>query len=1300
MGTGCGYTSSHGRPDEVVASETLNNHLRCNSSFVQDIFQAQYRSSLRCPRCQCESNTFDPFMCVSLPIPHVELMPIFVTVVYLNQQPKQVCLGVSVVCGSSFGELRRTLAQDCGLELASLIIVEVDGSGFHRTFADDCSVDSIGSGGSVHAIELPVDAAPAEDQGPFVLVTWLNVVAAEPCYVRFGGVYQSQVARDISYRDLQKLLLKEMTTMVTTQTLTSQQEEGVFQVRVCEGSEEGVSIASSVELPLYSQSVDQALALCCPHQPQHLKLLLLWQAHTKQKYIVDDVDHVEKHSSVEELKRSPPQPPPTTLSDCLRRHSSAEQLSCVYTAQLHSSAEQLSSGDAWHCPSCDRKEQGVKRLMLWSAPQILVLHLKRFRQNSLNSNSSSKLNTFVSFPLTDVDISEYVAQRNSYTTCATAKQSITKSSPENCKKKSGANNTDDSKDKTITTVSNVGSGVWSPWRKPKRLYQQQQLEDKHVYDLYAVCNHHGKDLQGGHYTAVCHNPSSGEWYEFDDSRVKQIPEDKVVTQDAYLLFYQRRQSNDGPCATTVLNKEHWSYRIPRDCLPASLNPPIAKQPTASETVVKPTPCSTSTSTSPTTEPMVTSTASTDAPPAPTSPLQSDDAVTTTPTPPSATLPAWKPFERGRSYGTLPGHGRSVLQTQESTERENSSDTEAPLAIQDSPIKKRISDVQERRESEEEDTEEGSPMDTIAPHSPLSAQINGLSSNSDAMRKTDSVGSQSLLKPNTPAEPASEIRRNSAVNYDNSHEKNNLTGQVSSPGSKTVYISRNQAIEQSKSPQQKCSCPTKEEEQCRCKDSLNGDAKKPSAKNLATTTSSASSSPATANRATPDVLIQPASPAVLAAHKKSVITVTLRQRSPSISSQPISRSPSTCSTTSRASRASLVSRASVGSHKLSNASSVSSFSPETLASIITVNGVSLADNEELSAEFANSLAVSTAASYACATPDECCKYDCNKPCGCGDSKSLGKSVNGDASSGATGHLALRSSHVNKTPSYVHVNCPAPSTSPRCNTGGSSRSPFNRSPNGSGRSKLSSSAAAANGCSSSAGSRSLVVSTNGADSVYLSHSFKDNQCNPSIISKNSRNTARSSVESVPSNKTDNYNGKLSSASDGCRCHRSSTSSSNSRNYNSDNVGNSLALRNSCGNFSNLRNGEPGCTGGRCSCRYKDSVSCGPGRVNRHSSGSLDSSHVNVKVSSRERCGSECMGDKLAHLDKNTKNKSYIGSCDIRTCICRSGSSGVGAPVTCSAAIQRSAASLACCSAVPDDCTCGAVRPSSTATAESSV
>ena len=84
--------NSFGRPDEVVAAETLANHVRCNNSFVHAVFQAQFRSSLTCPRCQRQSNTFDPFLCVSVPVPQNQRRAIYVTVLYTSQQPRQVCL--------------------------------------------------------------------------------------------------------------------------------------------------------------------------------------------------------------------------------------------------------------------------------------------------------------------------------------------------------------------------------------------------------------------------------------------------------------------------------------------------------------------------------------------------------------------------------------------------------------------------------------------------------------------------------------------------------------------------------------------------------------------------------------------------------------------------------------------------------------------------------------------------------------------------------------------------------------------------------------------------------------------------------------------------------------------------------------------------------------------------------------------------------------------------------------------------------------------------------------------------------
>jgi hypothetical protein len=45
----------------------------------------------------------------------------------------------------------------------------------------------------------------------------------------------------------------------------------------------------------------------------------------------------------------------------------------------------------------------------------------------------------------------------------------------------------------------LGGLGWSPWKRPRRTPLRY---DDNVYDLYAICNHHGQDLQGGHYTGM------------------------------------------------------------------------------------------------------------------------------------------------------------------------------------------------------------------------------------------------------------------------------------------------------------------------------------------------------------------------------------------------------------------------------------------------------------------------------------------------------------------------------------------------------------------------------------------------------------------------------------------------------------------------------------------------------------------------------------------------------------------------------------------------------------------------------
>mmetsp|Transcript_16127 Transcript_16127/g.37390 ORF Transcript_16127/g.37390 Transcript_16127/m.37390 type:complete len:884 (-) Transcript_16127:291-2942(-) len=72
---------------------------------------------------------------------------------------------------------------------------------------------------------------------------------------------------------------------------------------------------------------------------------------------------------------------------------------------LFSTPEKLSPEDVWYCGKCKDHVQATKTMELWSVPDVLVLHLKRF---SYNRYSRDKLETEVDFPLDGFDLSELV----------------------------------------------------------------------------------------------------------------------------------------------------------------------------------------------------------------------------------------------------------------------------------------------------------------------------------------------------------------------------------------------------------------------------------------------------------------------------------------------------------------------------------------------------------------------------------------------------------------------------------------------------------------------------------------------------------------------------------------------------------------------------------------------------------------------------------------------------------------------------------------------------------------------------
>ncbi|XP_061377181.1 ubiquitin carboxyl-terminal hydrolase 31 [Danaus plexippus] len=487
-----------GKSDEVVAAETLANHARRNSSFVQAVFQAQYRSALTCAKCERTSCTFDPFHCVSVQLPTrpatAQPSPLPVNVVYVNQQPRQVRIGVELPPNSTMDDLRTALNSDTGIDRDNIILAEINETGWSTARAgwEAAGIDA----GALYCLEAP--PLLQTPTAPYLLLLWVNLLEGD----RFGSPYAMQVPREISYEDLQKLMLKEMCQVIAENVLENAQGTDIFKARIAEAHRPRDPAYLQPELPHPLFALDVEQALCAHDKYPHLRLELLWDPAHRDSIIRESSESCEVHVSAV-------QPGPLTLHACLQHYTRAEQ---------------LAQEDAWRCPQCQRYMPVVKTLGLWSLPDVLVIHLKRFRQQA-KCRTSTKLTTMVEFPINDFDMTPHLVRRNQ---------------------------------------GNVESPGHS--RSPRRRHSKTPATHENIYDLYAICYHHGDDLETGHYTAACRNPYDRHWYKFDDSKVTRVDDEnkysELVNNSAYMLFYRRKKPHVVHSCSTEDN-EHWALRMPK-----------------------------------------------------------------------------------------------------------------------------------------------------------------------------------------------------------------------------------------------------------------------------------------------------------------------------------------------------------------------------------------------------------------------------------------------------------------------------------------------------------------------------------------------------------------------------------------------------------------------------------------------------------------------------------------------------------------------------------------------------------------
>lgn len=189
---------------------------------------------------------------------------------------------------------------------------------------------------------------------------------------------------------------------------------------------------------------------------------------------------------------------------------SAAQASCHLTEMLAKFTEtEALEGNIYACDQCNSARrrtsskpviltEAQKQLMVHKLPQVLRLHLKRFRWSGRNHRE--KIGVHVSF--------DQLLNMEPYCCREPSPKGVPCSSPSS------------------------PSAAGSP--RPKHF----------LYELSAVVMHHGKGFGSGHYTAYCYNTEGGFWVHCNDSKLNVCSVDEVCRAQAYILFYTQRVSQD------------------------------------------------------------------------------------------------------------------------------------------------------------------------------------------------------------------------------------------------------------------------------------------------------------------------------------------------------------------------------------------------------------------------------------------------------------------------------------------------------------------------------------------------------------------------------------------------------------------------------------------------------------------------------------------------------------------------------------------------------------------------------------
>jgi len=439
--------------DNQLADEAWERHLLRNRSVIVDLFQGQLKSAVTCPQCGFISRTFDPLMFLSVPIPTTNVIKL--NIIYVpkdfSMPRKYFQIEIEKNSASKVQSLIEDISRFAEVNPNEICLVEMSRGNINRKLDERGYLYNV-SKDNIFAFQIE----PANKEAGEKLLD-INVIHRQPRQSSISGmsigynIMGEPFYTSLAASDLQSVTHKKIFETVSRQLQfyvnPESENQTPYEIYL------GTNVYDSRAVRLNPESDD--LVEVSRHQNK-ICVLVTWTNENDYNTNFGEVPAFDENADDESNSIS--------LESCL---------------QLFTKSEQLGKGDEWYCPRCKEFHQASKKFSLWKTPQYLIVHLKRFSQGRSAYSGTSKIDSFVQYPLEGLDLSEYI-ENDSF-----------------------------------------------------------KSEVQPIYDLYGVSVHSG-GLGGGHYTAYGLNPIDNQWYSFNDSSTSQVGQNRVVTSGAYLLFYKLR----------------------------------------------------------------------------------------------------------------------------------------------------------------------------------------------------------------------------------------------------------------------------------------------------------------------------------------------------------------------------------------------------------------------------------------------------------------------------------------------------------------------------------------------------------------------------------------------------------------------------------------------------------------------------------------------------------------------------------------------------------------------------------------